>query len=350
MSPREAGPGGTIGADALRPERLSEFAGQADVIRELGYVLAAARAEDRLPSHLLLAGPPGLGKTTLAKIIARELGVPLFETSGPAIDKPADIANVLTALKQPSAVFVDEIHALPRLAEELLYPAMEDGQLDITIGEGRSARSVRLPLAPFVLIGATTQTGRLSAPLRMRFTYVERLRLYGVEDLAAIVARSASLLGIDIEPAGAAEIAGRSQGTPRVANNNLRQVRDFARAEGHEEITEVVAVAGLEAFGVDPLGLDHLGREILTALCQNFSGGPVGLKTLAASVGEAPSTLEDEYEPYFMRAGLIARTPRGRIATARTFEHLGLEAPAAALLAEAGQESLFGGGGAPEGS
>lgn len=338
MSAKEAG---MTGPDALRPERLEEFAGQADVTRELGYVLTAAKAEGRLPPHLLLSGPPGLGKTTLSKIISRELGIPMVETSGPAIEKPSDVANLLTALNQPTAVFIDEIHRMPRAAEELLYSAMEDGKLDVTIGEGRTARTVRLPLAPFVLIGATTQSGRLSGPLRMRFTYTGRLRLYEVADLASIVARSAGLLGVDLTVDAAAEIAARSQSTPRVANNTLRRVADFATASGHPRVDREVAVAGLEAFGIDQLGLDYLGREVLSALCERFNGGPVGVKTLAAAVDEAPATLEEEYEPYFMRTGLLARTQRGRVATPKAFAHLGLAPPASVLLAEAGQDRLF---------
>lgn len=329
------------GPDALRPEHLGDFAGQPDVTRELGYVLTAAKKDERLPSHLLFSGPPGLGKTTLAKIVARELQVPLVETSGPAIERPSDVASLLSALNQPTVVFIDEIHALPRTAEELLYAAMEDGRLDITVGEGQAARSLRLPIAPFVLIGATTQSGRLSGPLRMRFTYTGRLRLYDEADLASIVRRSAELLGVDLDDEASLEIASRSQGTPRVANNNLRQVRDFARAQSHDRVDRAVAVAGLEAFGVDPLGLDHLGREILKALCTGFSGGPVGVKTLAAAVGESPSTLEEEYEPYFMRVGLLARTQRGRVATAKTFAHLGLEVPDSVQAAAGDQARLF---------
>lgn len=330
--------------DALRPGRLSEFGGQPDVSRELSIVLGAARGRKELPDHVLLAGPPGLGKTTLASIIATELGLPLVPTSGPAIERPGDMATILSTLGRPAVLFVDEIHRLPRSAEEILYSAMEDGVLDLTIGEGPAARPVRLPLVPFVLVGATTQAGLLSAPLRDRFGFTARLRLYEPEALAAIVARSAALLEMELTDDAALVVAGRSRGTPRIANKWLRRVRDWSETGGAETgapspgdgpvvVGAELAAAALEAFGVDALGLDHLGREILTSLCVQFRGGPVGLNTLAAAVDEAPTTLGEVYEPYMMRRGLLARTPRGRVATVAAFEHLGISPPATAALA-----------------
>lgn len=318
--------------DALRPATLAEFAGQPDVARELGIILGAARARGELCDHLLFAGPPGLGKTTLAHIVAAELGAPLVTTSGPAIERPGDVATLLTGLPERSVVFVDEVHRLPRVAEELLYSAMEDRCLDVIVGDGPKARSLRLPLNPFVLVGATTQEGLLSGPLRDRFGFTLRLRLYSDEALAGIVARSAELLGVRLTGGAAAAIAARSRGTPRLANRWLRRVRDWAQTEGRDVVDADAAVDALGAFGVDALGLDQLGRDILTALCVRFGGGPVGLNTLAASVGETPTTLEEVYEPYLMRRGLLARTPRGRVATADGFAHLGLPAPPAALL------------------
>lgn len=330
------------GFDPLRPERLSDFTGQPDVARELGIILSAAKADGRIPPHVLLAGPPGRGKTTLAMIVANELGLPLIATSGPAIEKPSDIASLMSSLGRPSVVFIDEIHAVPRLAEELLYSAMEDGKLDIPMGQGASARFVRLPLPPFVLVGATTRSGRLSEPLRMRFVYTGRLRPYQPEDLARIVERSAGLLGVTIDSAAALVIAQRSQATPRVANNNLRKVRDYASAEGEHVIDASVAAAGLDAFNIDVIGLDYVGREILKAICIDFHGGPVGLKSLATAVNEDERTLEDEYEPFLRSARLITRTPRGRVATAAAYEHLGLAVPASAVVATMAQDDLFG--------
>lgn len=334
-APNDSAPGGK--PDALRPERLGDFGGQDDVVRELGIVLGAAAVRGELCDHVLLSGPPGLGKTSLAHIIARELNVPIVATSGPAVEKPADLTSVLSALPGPCVVFVDEIHRLPRGGvEEVLYPAMEDGMLDFIIGEGTRARAVRLPLKPFVLVGATTQVGMLSAPLRDRFGFVARLRLYDDEALATIVMRSAAILGLDLDMPAARVIALRSRGTPRVANAWLRRVRDVAQmaaadGRGDGNVDEALALEALEAFGVDALGLDRTARELLTALATTFRGGPVGLNTLAAVVGEAPGTVEEVYEPHMLRAGLLARTRQGRVATLAAYEHLGLEATAVAL-------------------
>ena len=319
--------------DALRPERLVEFKGQDDVARHLTIVLGAAREREELPDHMLFSGPPGVGKTSLAFIIGNELGLPVIATSGPAIEKPGDLASLLAGLTRPTVVFVDEIHRLPRVVEELLYPAMEDGVLDFVLGEGIKARTVRVPVTPFVLVGATTQSGLLSAPFRDRFGFTARLRLYDTAALAGIVSRSAALIGLDVTPDGALAVASRSRGTPRIANKWLRRVRDWAQTESSGAIDAGVAEAALDAFGVDSLGLDHLGREVLAALCTTFGGGPVGLNTLAATVGEAPTTLDEVYEPYLMSRALLTRTPRGRVATAAAYIHLGLDVPAHALIA-----------------
>lgn len=325
------------GPDALRPERLADFGGQPDIARELGIVLRAARSDGRLPDHILFAGPPGLGKTTLSHIVANELGLDFVTTSGPALDKPAGLITILTALQGPTVLFIDEIHRLPIQVEETLYPAMEDGVLDIVIGEGDRARPIRLPLKPFLLVGATTQTGLLSAPMRDRFGFTAKLALYDTDALADIVERSAHLLGLDITADGAHEIAGRSRGTPRIANNWLRRVRDYiVDADLTDEPVDAdIAADALAAFGVDAVGLDRAGREILDAIVTTFGGGPVGLNTLAATVGEAPTTVEDVYEPFLLRRGFINRTPQGRVATLAAFEHLGVAAPAR-VLARAG--------------
>jgi Holliday junction DNA helicase RuvB len=317
-----------LSSDALRPETLDEFGGQDDVVAHLRTMLNAARARDSLPDHLLFAGPPGLGKTTLAGIVARELGVTFEETSGPSLERPKDMVGILSSLDGPTVLFVDEIHRLPLQVEEVLYPAMEDGKLDIVVGEGVRARSIRIDVAPFVLIGATTQSGLLSAPLRDRFGYIARMQPYQMDALTTIVQRSATLLDMVIDVDGARVVAGRSRGTPRVANRLLRRVRDWAHATNADTINADIAQDALDHFGVDSAGLDELGRQILTALCVQFAGGPVGVGTLAAAVNETASTVET-YESFLMGAGMLVRTARGRMATPGTFTHLGLEVPAA---------------------
>lgn len=329
--------------DSLRPSSLSEFGGQPDVVRELKIVLGAAKARGELCDHVLFTGPPGLGKTTLASIVAADLGLNLVATSGPAIERPGEIASLLTSLAPRSCIFIDEIHRLPRACEEVLYTAMEDGYLDIVIGEGVKSRPVRLHLEPFLLIGATTQAGLLSAPLRDRFGFAPRLRLYDDESLTKIVARSGAILSMNLTDTAARLIASRSRGTPRVANQLLRRVRDWTQLEDISVIDESDASSALEAFGIDSLGLDHLGREIISALITKFNGGPVGLNTLAAAVGESPGTLDEVHEPYLMHRGLIARTPRGRIATALAWTHLGVAPPAQVIVETnlAEEEGLF---------
>jgi Holliday junction DNA helicase RuvB len=310
---------------SLRPRRFTDFVGQDALKEQLMVAIEAAGARGEALDHLLLAGPPGLGKTSLAQIVAAELGVDFVSTAGPALERKADVAAFLTALEPRSVFFVDEIHRLPRALEETFYPAMEDHCLPITVGMGAGARVVTLTLAPFTLIGATTRTGLLTTPLRDRFGIQTRLEPYAVEDLAAIVTRSAAILDIELDPAGAAIIAARSRGTPRVANRLLKRVRDYAQVRLDGVVTTGAAEAALELLEVDELGLDRLDREILDAVCRKFEGGPVGLSTLAVAVGEEQDTIEDVYEPYLLQTGLIKRTPRGRAATARAFEHLGLE-------------------------
>lgn len=323
-----------MSVDALRPASLAEFGGQPRVAGELAIILDSARKRSKLPDHVLFAGPPGLGKTTLAAIVAHELKLGFVATTGPVLDKPAAIISLMTTLTAPSVVFIDEIHRLPRNVEELLYPAMEDGVIDLVIGEGARSRPVRLPLQPFVLVGATTQTGLLSAPLRDRFGYTAKLSLYEDDALAAIISRSARLLGVTVDDTAAKVIASRSRGTPRIANSNLRRVRDYVEATGAEHVDGTVAEAALAAFHIDTLGLDQAGRDIINILVTRFNGGPVGLGTLASAVGEAPLTVEEVYEPFLLRQGLIARTARGRVATTRAYEHLGVAAPAATLAAD----------------
>lgn len=312
---------------SLRPRRLEEFVGQPWLKDQLAVSIAAAASRGEALDHVLLAGPPGLGKTSLAQIVAFELGVSFVQTAGPALERKGDVASFLTALEPRSVFFVDEIHRLPRALEETFYPAMEDGQLPITVGQGAGARVVTLPLPPFTLIGATTRTGLLTTPLRDRFGIQHRLEHYGTEDLARIVRRSARLLEVAIEDGGAVAIAQRSRGTPRVANRLLKRVRDYAEVRDSGVVTAPVAEAALDLLQVDHEGLDRLDREILRAICEKFSGGPVGLSTLAVSVGEEQDTIEDVYEPYLLQRGLIERTPRGRAATRRAFAHLGLEPP-----------------------
>ena len=316
---------------SLRPQGLDDFVGQDAVKAQLAVSLEAAVAREEALDHVLLAGPPGLGKTSLAQIIATELGAPFIQTAGPALERKGDVAAFLTALEPGSVFFVDEIHRLPRALEETFYPAMEDRRLPITVGQGAGARVVTLDLPPFTLIGATTRAGLLTTPLRDRFGIQHRLDPYSELELGQIVRRSARILGVDIDDGGAHAISARSRGTPRVANRLLKRVRDFAevRAAGH--ISSVVADAALDLLEVDHQGLDRLDRAILLVICEKFGGGPVGLSTLAIGVGEEQDTIEDVYEPYLLQMGLIQRTPRGRVATVRAWEHLGLAPPPSAL-------------------
>jgi len=320
----DAGPGAEGG---LRPKRLADFVGQRELKDHLGIVLEAARRRNQAPDHLLFAGPPGLGKTTLAAIIAYELGAHLHTTSGPALERAGDLAAIITQLDTGDVLFVDEIHRLPRPVEEVLYPAMEDFQLDIVLGKGPAARSIRLDVPRFTLVGATTRTGSITGPLRDRFGLVARLDYYAAEDLEAIVVRAAGILGVEIDQPGAVEIARRARGTPRIANRLLRRVRDFAEVRSTGRIDHATAEEGLALFGVDRLGLDKVDRAILSQLCERFGGGPVGLSTLAISVGEQTETVEDVYEPFLIQEGLLVRTPRGRVAMPAAWEHLGLPVP-----------------------
>ena len=313
---------------ALRPKGLAEFVGQPQVREQLSLVLDAARANGRAPDHVLLSGPPGLGKTTLAMIVAKELGTHIRITSGPAVQHAGDLAAILSALEEGEVLFIDEIHRMARAAEEMLYVAMEDFRVDVIVGKGPGATAIPLDLPPFTLVGATTRSGLLPAPLRDRFGFTGHLDFYSDADLKKVLARSAAMMGTEAHPDGLAEIARRSRGTPRIANRLLRRVRDWAQVRGTGVIDLAAARAALEVYEVDELGLDRLDRAVLRALCTRFNGGPVGLSTLAVTVGEEPETVEEVAEPFLVREGLISRTPRGRIATQAGWEHLGLSAPA----------------------
>ena len=327
LDPGATGPTEEADEVGLRPKRLSEFVGQRELKEHLGIVLEAAKMRGQAADHLLLAGPPGLGKTSMAGIVAAEMGVHLLVTSGPALERAGDLAAILTKLEEGDVLFIDEIHRLSRAVEEILYPAMEDFQLDIVVGKGPAASSIRLTLPRFTLVGATTRTGMITGPLRDRFGLVARLDYYADDELEAIVRRAAGILKVQVSPEGAWEIARRSRGTPRIANRLLRRVRDFAEVRGDGTVTEATAREGLRVFGVDERGLDKVDRAILGAICRQFNGGPVGLSTLAISVGEQPETVEDMYEPFLIQQGMLARTPRGRVAMAAAYEHLGLPSP-----------------------
>ena len=313
---------------ARRPTRLADYVGQKAVREQLQIFIEAARRRGDPLDHLLLFGPPGLGKTTLAHIVAEEMGVNLRQTSGPVLERPGDLAAILTNLEKNDVLFIDEIHRLSPVVEEILYPALEDYQIDIMIGEGPAARSIKLDLPPFTLIGATTRAGSLTNPLRARFGIVNQLQFYTTEELITIVRRSARLLGVSIDPEGAAEIASRSRGTPRVANRLLRRVRDYAEVRHDGTITREVASAALTMLDVDPVGLDFIDRRFLLTILEKFSGGPVGIDNLAAAIGEDRDTLEDVVEPYLIQQGFLQRTPRGRMAAHRAWEHFKLTPPA----------------------
>jgi len=327
---------------ALRPHRLVEFVGQHRVREQLSLVLEAARRRRRPPDHVLLSGPPGLGKTTLAMIIAAELGAPLRVTSGPAIQHAGDLAALLTSLTEGEVLFLDEVHRMARPAEEMLYMAMEDFRVDVIVGKGPGAAAIPLDVAPFTLVGATTRAGLLPGPLRDRFGFTAHMDFYSAAELEQVLHRSARLLDVPLRPEGATEVAGRSRGTPRIANRLLRRVRDYAQVRADGVVTREIADAALAVYEVDQEGLDRLDRAVLDALLRRFGGGPVGLSTLAVAVGEEPETVEEVAEPFLVRAGLLARTPRGRVATAAAWAHLGLAVPRHVAV-PGGHPSLFDG-------
>jgi Holliday junction DNA helicase RuvB len=330
LSAVAASPAEDVMERALRPRVLEEYVGQAKAREQLEIFIGAARQRGEALDHVLLFGPPGLGKTTLSHIIAAELGVNLRQTSGPVLEKPKDLAAILTNLERNDVLFIDEIHRLSPVVEEILYPALEDYQIDIMIGEGPAARSIKLDLQPFTLVGATTRAGMLTNPLRDRFGIVARLEFYTPEELARIVTRSASLLGVPADAAGALEIARRSRGTPRIANRLLRRVRDYAQVKGSGAVDAATADRALAMLDVDPQGFDVMDRKLLEAVIHRFDGGPVGLDNVAAAIGEEPGTIEDVIEPYLIQQGYLQRTPRGRVATLAAWRHLGLQAPARA--------------------
>jgi Holliday junction DNA helicase RuvB len=324
---------------SLRPKRLADFVGQPKVREQLQVVLESAQRRQRPPDHVLLSGPPGLGKTSLAMIIAAELGAPIRVTSGPAIERAGDLAALLTSLTEGEVLFVDEIHRIARPAEELLYMAMEDFRVDVVVGKGPGATSIPLEVAPFTLVGATTRSGALTGPLRDRFGFTAHMDFYEPAELERVLARSAGILGIELGPEAGAEIARRSRGTPRIANRLLRRVRDYAEVRADGVITRDIAKLALEVYDVDELGLDRLDRAVLSALTRSFGGGPVGVSTLAVAVGEESTTVEEVCEPFLVRAGMIARTPRGRVATPQAWTHLGMTPPS--RVSGLSQDALF---------